>query len=124
VGTAETGLSDPWVGSHRGASYGVPGDLWSSTLEQSILGLRDRAQDRILKLSHDLHQNPEIAWEEHESAARVAGESDDAGFTVESNYVGLATRFAPAVVAGRCIWPCAPNTTRCPVLGMHADTMS
>ena len=65
----------------------------SPTLEQSILGLRDRAQDRILRLSHDLHQNPEIAWEEHESAARVAGELDDAGFTVESNYVGLATAF-------------------------------
>jgi len=62
-------------------------------MEQSILGLRDRAQDRVLRLSHDLHQNPEIAWEEHESAARVAGELDDAGFTVESNYVGLATAF-------------------------------
>jgi amidohydrolase len=65
----------------------------SPTLEQSILGLRDRAQDRILELSHDLHRNPEIAWEEHDSAARVAGELDDARFTVEPNYVGLATAF-------------------------------
>jgi amidohydrolase len=65
----------------------------SATLEQSILDLGDRTQDRILKLSHDLHQNPEIAWEEHVSAARVAGELDDAGFTVEPNYVGLPTAF-------------------------------
>jgi amidohydrolase len=65
----------------------------SATLEQSILELGDRTQDRILKLSHDLHQNPEIAWEEHVSAARVAGELGDAGFTVEPNYVGLPTAF-------------------------------
>jgi amidohydrolase len=65
----------------------------SATLEQSILDLGDRTQDRILKLSHDLHQNPEIAWEEHVSAARVARELDDAGFTVEPNFVGLPTAF-------------------------------
>jgi amidohydrolase len=65
----------------------------SATLEQSILDLGDRTQDRILKLSHDLHQNPETAWEEHVSAARVAGELGDAGFTVEPNYVGLPTAF-------------------------------
>jgi amidohydrolase len=64
-----------------------------ATLEQSILDLGDRTQDRILKLSHDLHQNPEIAWEELVSAARVAGELDDAGFTVEPNFVGLPTAF-------------------------------
>ncbi|MGH3640850.1 MAG: amidohydrolase, partial [Mycobacterium sp.] len=58
-----------------------------------MLDLGDRAQDRILKLSHDLHQNPEIAWEEHVSAARVAGDLDDAGFTVEPNYVALPTAF-------------------------------
>jgi amidohydrolase len=65
----------------------------SATLERSILDLGDRTQDRILKLSHDLHENPEIAWEEHVSAARVAGDLDDAGFTVEPNYVGLPTAF-------------------------------
>jgi len=62
-------------------------------LEQSILAMGDGSQEHILKLSHDLHQNPEIAWEEHESAARVAGELSDAGFTVEPGYMGLPTAF-------------------------------
>jgi amidohydrolase len=65
----------------------------TALLEQSIQDLVDRAGDRILRLSHDLHAKPEIAWEEHVSAARVAGELGDAGFTVESNYVGLPTAF-------------------------------
>jgi amidohydrolase len=65
----------------------------NATLEQSIQDLADRAGDRILRLSHDLHAKPEIAWEEHASAARVAGELGDAGFTVESDYVGLPTAF-------------------------------
>jgi amidohydrolase len=65
----------------------------SPTLEQSILALGDRSQNRVLKLSHDLHRHPEIGWEEHVSAARVAAELDDAGFTVETDYVGLSTAF-------------------------------
>jgi amidohydrolase len=65
----------------------------SLAVEQSILALADRSQDRIVRLSHDLHQHPEIAWEEHKSAARVAHQLADAGFTVESGYLGLPTAF-------------------------------
>jgi amidohydrolase len=65
----------------------------NATLEQSILHLADGTQDRVVTLSHDLHAKPEIAWEESLSAARVAGELSDAGFTVEPNYVGLPTAF-------------------------------
>jgi metal-dependent amidase/aminoacylase/carboxypeptidase family protein len=66
------------------------------------LGHGGQVADRVLVLSHELHRNPEIAWEEHESAARVAAELGDAGFTVETDYVDCPRRFAPAWEAGRC----------------------
>jgi amidohydrolase len=72
----------------------------NATLEQSIRGLADGSSDGILALSHDLHAKPEIAWEEHASAARVAGLLDDAGFTVEQNYVGLPTAFLARLGSG------------------------
>jgi hypothetical protein len=72
----------------------------SATLEQSILAMGDGSQNRVLVLSHELHRNPEIAWEEYESAARVAAELDDAGFTVEPDYVGLSTAFRAHLGSG------------------------
>jgi amidohydrolase len=66
----------------------------TATLEDAVRSDCDRASDRILTLSRDLHAHPEIAWEEVRSCARVANDLSDAGFTVEDNYTGLPTAFA------------------------------
>ncbi|MFC4001445.1 M20 family metallopeptidase [Prauserella oleivorans] len=55
---------------------------------------------RLIALSHDLHAHPEVAWEEVWSSARVAGELADAGFTVESRYLGLDTAFRASAGSG------------------------
>jgi amidohydrolase len=65
----------------------------TAALEDAVRSAADHTTDRILGLSHDLHANPEIAWEEVRSSARVADDLADAGFAVETNYTGLPTAF-------------------------------
>ncbi|KMO73019.1 M20 family metallopeptidase [Mycolicibacterium obuense] len=65
----------------------------TASIDDAIRSGVDRATDRILALSHDLHAHPEIAWEEVRSCARVAGELSDAGFAVEERFTGLETAF-------------------------------
>ncbi|MFI5718716.1 amidohydrolase [Nocardia sp. NPDC051750] len=54
----------------------------------------------LLALSHDVHAHPEVAWEEEWSSARVAGELSDAGFTVETPYLGFPTAFRATIGSG------------------------
>jgi amidohydrolase len=44
-------------------------------------------------LSRALHAEPEIAWQEVKSSARVAGALKNGGFTVEAPYCGMPTAF-------------------------------
>jgi amidohydrolase len=67
---------------------------------------KDRARRRIeteaarlIGLSHDLHANPELAYEEVRSAALVAGALDAGGMRVERGTYGLPTSFRAS--AGR-----------------------
>ncbi|MFI8996531.1 M20 family metallopeptidase [Streptomyces sp. NPDC053542] len=57
---------------------------------------RDAAESRrqeLLGLSHQLHADPELSFEEHRSAAALAGLAERAGFTVERRVAGLDTAF-------------------------------
>lgn len=65
----------------------------TAALDDAVRSAVDRANDRILALSHDLHAHPEIAWEEVRSCARVASDLADSGFDVEANFTGLPTAF-------------------------------
>lgn len=53
----------------------------------------DAARPRLIELSEALHADPETAWQEHRSAARVAAVLTDAGFQVTQSYLGLETAF-------------------------------
>ncbi|MGH3360196.1 MAG: M20 family metallopeptidase [Nocardioidaceae bacterium] len=50
--------------------------------------------DRLVGLSHALHANPETAWQETESAERVATELEGVGYDVRRGHLGLPTAFA------------------------------
>ncbi|MFT3876044.1 MAG: M20 family metallopeptidase [Propioniciclava sp.] len=52
-----------------------------------IEGLRPQ----LLDLSHTIHANPELSWEEHEAAALVAKTMGEAGFQVEVGAYGVET---------------------------------
>ena len=48
-------------------------------------------RDELIGLSHAIHENPELSWQEHEAAALVARTLEDAGFDVEVGAYGVAT---------------------------------
>ena len=56
-------------------------------VEDTVLEWRDR----LVATSHDLHAHPELAFEEHRSAALVADLLRDAGFAVEVGVWGQDT---------------------------------
>lgn len=47
----------------------------------------------LLRVSHTLAERPEVAWQEHESAALLAGALEAAGFVVRRGVAGLPTAF-------------------------------
>lgn len=65
--------------------------------------LKQRAQQTIqehgsilTQLAKDLHENPEIGWQEHQSSKRVGDVLESAGFEVTQPYLGLETAFHAA----------------------------
>lgn len=48
-------------------------------------------KEQLLHLSHQIHDNPEIAWEEHRAAELVAQTMREAGFSVEAGAYGVPT---------------------------------
>jgi amidohydrolase len=54
----------------------------------------------LLYLSHALHADPEIRWQEHRSAELLAGALEGFGFTVERGAGGLETSFVATVGSG------------------------
>jgi metal-dependent amidase/aminoacylase/carboxypeptidase family protein len=51
----------------------------------------DEWQARLIGLSHSLHAEPEVAFEEHTSVAKLAALMDDAGFDVGKGMWDLPT---------------------------------
>ena len=80
------------------------------------------AHPQLIRLSRDLYDHPEIAWEEVRSSRRVAEQLSDNGFAVTSSYCGLDTAFAARIGSGELHSRCAPNTTHCPGSDTHAAT--
>ncbi|MEU3343541.1 M20 family metallopeptidase [Streptomyces sp. NPDC006700] len=59
-----------------------------------------RVQDQVLALSHSLHAEPELAYEEHRSARKIADLVEGAGFAVERGVCGLPTAFTATAGSG------------------------
>lgn len=53
----------------------------------------DRLRPTLVGLSHQLHADPEIRWQEHRSSRRIASLLADHGFEVEQPLAGLDTAF-------------------------------
>ncbi|MEU4272566.1 amidohydrolase [Streptomyces sp. NPDC026092] len=67
-----------------------------------------RRQDEVLALSHQLHADPELAYEEHRSARRITDLVEAAGFDVTRGVCDLPTAFtATAGTGGLVIGICA-----------------
>ena len=61
----------------------------------------DRRRKELIGLSLQIHANPEIAFEEHESAAALAGFLEANGFAVERGICQIATAFRATAGSGK-----------------------
>jgi len=59
-----------------------------------------RSTDRLIRLSHEIHAHPELAWEEEWACARLTEALDEAGFAVEKGCYGLPTAFVARAGTG------------------------
>lgn len=82
---------EPLTSSHGGA----PGELHASLTD----GV-ERRRDDLLALSHHIHANPELAFEEHEAAAAIARALSAAGHEPEVGAYGLPTALRHRVGSG------------------------
>ncbi|MFI7100719.1 amidohydrolase [Streptomyces sp. NPDC050161] len=78
-------------------STGAPHGTGTDDARRAVAAAVRDWRDRLLALSHSLHDEPEIALAEHRSAAKIADLLADAGFTVTRGVAGLPT----ALVAAR-----------------------
>src|SRR5260370_28786774 len=60
----------------------------------------DRLGDDLEKLSRQIHDNPELAYQEVKAAAWLAEFLDRQGFTVERGVAGVATAFRATIETG------------------------
>lgn len=60
----------------------------------------DGAAGALVELSHTIHANPELAFEEVRSSTLVADALDNAGFSVDSGVCGLPTAFVATAGSG------------------------
>jgi amidohydrolase len=67
--------------------------ITSSTLKALAQSEIARHRQTLLELSRKLHDNPEIAMQEHKAAAWLTDELKSAGFVVTSGIAGMATAF-------------------------------
>lgn len=71
-----------------------------TTLERTVLQAIDRDADELTRISRQIHQNPEIAYQEHKSAALLRAALQRRGYEVESSAADIETAFVATAGAG------------------------
>ncbi|MDL9981295.1 M20 family metallopeptidase [Microbacterium sp. ASV49] len=65
----------------------------SDQLKRRVADRLAHVADELVTLSNELHDDPELGWQEVRSSARVAAVLERHGFVVERPYLGLETAF-------------------------------
>ena len=72
-------------------------------LKQRVMDAVDARREQLIEISETIHANPEIRFQEFESAALLSGVLEQSGFAVERGVAGLETAFVgtmPGAQAG------------------------
>jgi amidohydrolase len=95
------------AGSLEGAST-PPAEGEEGTATTTIDTVKQRVTEEVRQLhphlrtvSHTLHENPEIRFQEHRAAALLTEELEEQGFTVERGVAGLDTAFVATYGSGK-----------------------
>ena len=82
-----------------------------------------RPGDELVALSHRIHANPELGFEEEQACAWPCKLLDGGGLESSEVERPADTAFAAeAESRSRCTWSCAPSTTPCRPSGTPAAT--
>jgi amidohydrolase len=73
----------------------------SPELSQKIDATVDREREALAKLARDIHQNPELRFEEHKAAGWIASLLEGRGFTVERGLAGMKTALRASKGSGK-----------------------
>lgn len=68
--------------------------------ETTVTSAVERWSSKLVELSHSLHREPELAFDEYRSCAKIVELASAAGFTVERNAGGLPTAFTATYGTG------------------------
>jgi amidohydrolase len=74
--------------------------MGAEELKKEICATVDNIRDELLRLSHEIHAKPELAFQEREAAAILTESIRRAGIEVESGAYGLETAFAAEFGSG------------------------
>ncbi|MFF3262518.1 M20 family metallopeptidase [Streptomyces sp. NPDC002932] len=75
----------------------------TSALRERSRTALSSSRDRMTALSHSLHAEPELAYEEHESARKIADELERGGFDVTRGVADLPTAFTATAGSGELV---------------------
>jgi amidohydrolase len=84
----------------RDAAAGQENRQENRSAKQAARRTVDREAERLVGLSHTIHANPELAFEEERSSRWVAGALADGGLVVEEGICDLPTAFSATVGGG------------------------
>ena len=65
-----------------------------STLKEQVCNSIDKNRDMLLSISHEIHSNPELAFEEFKASKLLSDESEKVGMKVVREAYGLETAYA------------------------------
>jgi amidohydrolase len=75
---------------------GIDLEQWKARIRTAVDDLREQ----LLATSHDIHADPELAFQEHRASARLADALERGGLSVERGTGGLATAFRARLDGG------------------------
>lgn len=73
--------------------FPIGGTYYYGAAKTNIIQTIDRMQHELLALSHQIHDHPELGYEEHQAVASIRSFLEERGFQVETPYCGLDTSF-------------------------------
>jgi amidohydrolase len=75
-------------------------DTTIQQIKERIAAESKALHPRLVQMSHTLHENPELLFEEHKAAALLTEELEEHGFEVERGVAGLETSFVATYGSG------------------------
>jgi metal-dependent amidase/aminoacylase/carboxypeptidase family protein len=82
--------------AHEGLSH-----VEASTAKEKIRDSIYAKRDQFVRLAHDIHSHPQLAFSEEYAATRIADFLDSEGFDVRMGVCGLPTAFVATIGSGR-----------------------